>query len=521
MLLAMIAAVAPAADEAGARRVTFTEDVAPILLAHCAGCHRPGEIAPMSLLTYEETRPWAKSIKEMVLKGAMPPWFADPAYGKFRNERRLTADQIALLAAWVDQGAPQGDPAAMPPIPDFPVGWELGEPDYIVELPEVDVPANVADLFPNLIVPLNLPEERWVRAVEIRPSNRLVNHHVVLFMNAGGAALSEGGFFDVLATWAVGTGPTVFPEGMGRRLRPNQRLVANMHYHATDTPQKDVTRVGFYFGQGELNKEINAVLAGDVTFRIPPGVDDFELRARHIVDQDIQLVSYFPHMHMRGKAMTFTARYPDGRRETLLHVPNYDFNWQLFYYPEEPVELPAGTLIEIDARYDNSARNPNNPDPSRALTFGLQSTDEMMFGVFEFVAKEGVRPKAITPRSRLEALLRALGTESVYRVDLALGQMKVPTALVLPREGRGELHVPFGPQMTTVPVRDVVWSGDAFTFRLDIMGIVVEARGEVRPDGSITGAFTRPASPAAPPSGSGGAFLGMFNLQGFEGQRAG
>lgn len=317
----------------------------------------------------------------------MPPWFADPHYGDWSNDRRLSRREIDTIVRWVEGGAAPGDPAEMPAPPQFSAGWQLGEPDYVIDLPVVEVPATGDDIFPNPIIRLDIPERRWIQAVEVRPGDREVNHHVVLFMNSGRAVDSEGRF-NILTVWAAGTGPTRFPDGMGRWIAPGDILVGNLHYHPNGVePRTDHSRVGLYFGDGEPSRQIAAVLAGTMDFSIPAHAANHELRAIHTLQEESTIVSYFPHMHLRGKDMAFVARYPDGRAETLLSVPEYDFDWQLFYYPKEPKTFPAGTEIEIIAHYDNSAANDKNPDPSRAVGFGLQSTDEMMFGVFEYLAE--------------------------------------------------------------------------------------------------------------------------------------
>jgi len=370
--------------------VTFARDVAPIFFEHCVSCHRPGEVAPMSLLSYDGARPWAKSIRRAVAEREMPPWFADPQHGAWANDRRLSEREIETIVAWVEGGAPAGDLSEVPPPPRFTEGWQLGEPDYVIDLPPVEVPATGDDIFPNPIIRLDIPERRWIQAVEVRPGDREVNHHVVLFMS-NGRAVDDEGRFNILAVWAAGTGPTRFPEAMGRWVSPGDVLVGNLHYHPNGVEARtDHSRVGLYFGEGEPEREVAAVLAGTMDFSIPAHAANHELRASYELKRDSTIVSYFPHMHLRGKDMAFFANYPDGRRETLLSVPRYDFDWQLFYYPEQPKLLPAGTEIEIVAHYDNSDGNENNPDPSRAVGFGLQSTDEMMFGVFEFIEEPGV-----------------------------------------------------------------------------------------------------------------------------------
>ena len=232
---------------------TFARDVAPILYSKCVTCHRAGEVAPMSLLTYEETRPWARAIKEKVLLREMPPWFADPKYGTFANDPRLTDKEIKTIITWVDSGAQRGEVKDMPKPPQFTEGWQLGEPDLIVELPEMQIPATSRDYFPTPTVALNLTEDHWIRAVEIRPSNREVTHHSVIFSTAGNA-FSGNGLFDVLAVWSVGTPPTVYPEGTGRWVRRGQILRTNLHYHPNGRPQVDRTRVGLYFGKGRAEE---------------------------------------------------------------------------------------------------------------------------------------------------------------------------------------------------------------------------------------------------------------------------
>ena len=475
---------------AAAPDVTFTRDVAPILLAKCAGCHRPGEVAPMALRTFEEARPFARAIKDRVASRQMPPWFADRAVGAFANDPSLTAEEIATITSWVDAGAPQGNPADMPAVPKFTDGWQLGEPDQIVDLPEIQVPAVGGDIFPTPSIALNLPEDRWVRAVEIRPSNREVTHHTVLF-STGGAMVGSSGFFDVLSVWAVGTPPTVYPEGTGRWLRKGQTLRTNLHYHPNGKAATDRTRVGLYFGKGELKKEVAAALAGNVTFEIPPQATHHELRAAYVVDQDITVVSYFPHMHLRGRDMKMTATLPGGRQQTLINVPAYDFNWQLFYYPKTRVSLPRGTRIDLVAHYDNSPANRSNPDPARKVTFGEASTDEMMFGMFEFVADEGVSPKPATDRLRMEALLSTLPADSSYLVDVPLGRQPVPSVLHIPKSGDGVWYVPLNRMITVVPVTQVSWNANAYQFsselRVGAAGGQFTVSGEVAADGSITG----------------------------------
>ncbi|MXW01754.1 MAG: thiol-disulfide isomerase [Holophagales bacterium] len=401
-LLLLLAAGPAAADD-----VTFSRDVAPILNRHCVGCHRAGEIAPMSLATYREARPWARSIQRAVTSRAMPPWFAAPAVGEWANDPTLSEEEIGTIVAWVERGAPPGDPKLMPEPPRFTEGWQLGEPDYVIELPAVTVPADGPDLFLNQFVTIDIPERRWIRAVEFRPGAPRVNHHQLAFkadftgmvedgvpLTPQGALRASGsvdgrGYFNVLAMWGAGTAPTEFREGAGRWIEPGAVVVMNQHYHPNGEEQTDRTLIGLHFGEGELRSEIQAVIAGEMDFLIPAGAPDHRVEYRHEIARDSMIVSYLPHMHLRGKRMSYTAHYADGYSELLLEVPEYDFNWQLFYYPEKPKLVPAGTVVEIVAVYDNSTANPDNPDPTRDVAFGLQSTDEMMFGFFELVEVDG------------------------------------------------------------------------------------------------------------------------------------
>jgi hypothetical protein len=477
---------------------TFTRDVAPILHARCISCHRAGEVAPMALLTYEEARPWARSIKNKVVSRQMPPWMAEPGVGVFANDPRLTDMEIATIAKWVDEGAPQGDLKDMPTLPVFTDGWQLGEPDRIIELPEVQIPATGRDVFPIPTVTPDLDEDRWIRAIEIRPSARQVAHHSVIFATNAMGLLggSTSGFFDVLGVWAVGTPPTVYPEGTGRWVRKGQALRTNLHYHPNGTAQTDRTRIGLYFGKGELKKEVVAALAGNVTFSIPPNAPNFELRGVYVVDQDINVVSLFPHMHLRGKDMKMTATYPNGKRETLLNVPAYDFSWQLFYYPKTRIKLPKGTRVDLVAHYDNSAANKNNPDPTKAVTFGEASTSEMMFGMFEFTADAGVSPKPSTPRARMEALVATFPRESSFLIDLPFTTPPQPAVLFVPRTGDAAFYTQAGGVILPQPVPPLVWDGNYFQFNTLLRllgggGGFFTVSGTIGADGTVRGKMQR------------------------------
>jgi hypothetical protein len=487
-LAALISAFAP---RAAAAEATFTRDVAPILHAKCVGCHRPGEAAPMPLRTYAEVRPFVRAIKERVVTRRMPPWPADRSVGSFANDPSLTDEQIAIIAQWVDGGAPLGEPAEMPSLDAFPEGWQRGEPDLIVELPEIEIPATGRDIFPIPTITLDLKEDRWIRAVEIRPGNREVAHHAVLF--AGGTGILRAtNVADVLGVWAVGTPPTAYPDGMGRWLRKGQMITANLHYHPNGTATTDRTRIGFYFGKGDLEKEVTTGVAGNVTFEIPPHASRHELRGVWVADQDVTVVSFFPHMHLRGTDMRMTATFPDGRRQDLLNVPDYDFNWQLFYYPKARISLPRGTRVDVVAHYDNSAANRSNPDPSRAVTFGETSADEMMFGTFEYIADTGISPRPSDDRMRVGVLLSTLPSESAFAVSAPFGFGQMVSGLHLPREGDGSWYLAVRPGVIIeTPVRDIVWTGNSYQFTTELraggLGGKLMVTGDVASDGSIRG----------------------------------
>lgn len=492
---------------------TFTKDVAPVFHAKCAECHRPGEIAPMSLLTYEEARPWAKSIAKNVAARDMPPWKADPNHGVFSNDIGLTEAEIATIVDWVNAGAPSGQLSDMPELPIFTEGWRNGEPDYIIELDAIDVPAEGEDFFPNIDVRLDLPEDKWIRAVEIRPGNRKVLHHLVAFLGSGASSATT--IPDFLAVWAVGTPPAVYPEGMGRKVSKDAGLRMNMHYHTYGEAATDQTRIGLYFADAEPEKAINGQFAGTVNFKIPANDSNHRVDARYLVDEDIQLISFFPHMHTRGKSMKYTTTYPDGKQEVLLNVPEYDFNWQWFYYPEEPVTLPEGTVIDIEAHYDNSPENPNNPDPSTDVIFGEDTNSEMMFGAFEFIPVEGKYPKPIDIAKKLDRVLATYDAESTFRVTADLGGLQLESGFLLPKDGDGIWYFPFGRQLFEIPLSNIQWNENAFHADVTLLGQGgITMDGAVSADGSIQGTFSIGDFDTSEIGG------GIIQPKGFEGTRA-
>ena len=431
-----IAATLPSAAaliaQAGTPAPTFNQDVAPVLLTHCASCHRPGEVAPMSLLTYAETRPYAAAIKRMVESRRMPPWPADPQFGEFKNNHRLSDAEIKTLVAWAESGAPQGlgDPPA-PPV--FPSGWGARldrPPDLTIETPfTFDVPAT--GIVPTFTVWMKLPirEEKFVQAIELRPDNHRVVHHSMVAVGPlpqgtrlGRAVLWEGGpeldsvavysdgrpfrgmsaelFGKPLLFYVPGGGLLQFPDGLAKRVSPNQYIAWGLHFQTTGREEKVKLRLGLWWSRKAVHHEIytwtvnerliaNGVdVARDRNGRpdmphIPSGARDWPVTGVLRVDRDLTLHALWPHMHFRGKDMSFVLTTPDGKQETLLSVPKYDPNWQLTYELAKPRRIKARSTITAYAHYDNSPANVNNPDPKEEVVFGEQGNNEMFVPFLE------------------------------------------------------------------------------------------------------------------------------------------
>jgi hypothetical protein len=361
---------------------TFSKDVAPILYKSCVECHRPTMFAPMSLTTYDAARPYAQAIKRRVVARQMPPWSADPAIGHFRNDPRLTETEIATIVQWVDGGAPRGNDRDLPALPAFAEGWTIGTPDVVLEAQAYTVPASGTIPYLYFRIPTNFTDDRWLQAIEISPSARAVVHHVIAFAQpSGGDPNNERtpGRMQIGGTTPNKPG-LVFDPGVARLLPRNHDLVLQMHYTANGTEMTDRTRVALIFAKEPPKKQAGGSMILNLGFAIPPGADNHEVRASQTMRRDTVLTSMTPHMHMRGRDMTYIAHYPDGRSETLLSVPNYDFNWQHTYVLAEPKVLPAGTKLEVIAHFDNSPNNRFNPDPGQTVRWGDQTWEEMMIG---------------------------------------------------------------------------------------------------------------------------------------------
>lgn len=451
-------------------KLSFTKDVAPILHEKCATCHRAGQMAPMSLLTYDEVRPWVKAIRENISGKKMPPWHATASAAPFTNDRSLSQAQIDTIVSWIDQGAPRGNPTDMPALPHFEESeWKLGQPDLVVKLPETEIPAEGPDVFAKLPGTVALPEDRWIKAVEINPGAPKVVHHVIMFQIKGFDLDPSGGW---IGAWAAGTEPMVFPEGTGRLMQKGANLIGDMHWHPSGVATKDQTSVGLHFAKKEdVQKELVNLWVMSEDWKIPAGDPNYEIRSKYTFQQDAFILGFAPHMHYRGKDFTYTARYPDGREEQLLRVDNYDFNWQTNYVLSKRLPMPKGTTIECVAHFDNSANNPVNPDPTRDVTFGEETKDEMMIGFLDYVVADGVRPKS-QEEMRME-FLTAWSKE--FPADLYALKREPRSGIVtpfhLPATGEGRILMRIEGSLGPLPIQDIVWSGDTFTGRIPTNGI--------------------------------------------------
>jgi hypothetical protein len=390
---------------------TFHKDVEPLLQAHCQTCHRPGEIGPMSLLTYQDTRKWAKAIRAAVLSRKMPPWFADSSVQHYGNDMSLSAAELETIKSWVDAGAPEGDAAEAPAPRQFLEGWNIGKPDVIVEMPEAyQIPATGTVEYTYIILPTNFKQDTWVRALEVRPSNRAHMHHAVLYARTPGSKwlrdypkgvpfvpaarpgtehrssdgdrTAEGSLADEwLIGYAPGTQAYSMPEDTAFLVKAGSDFVLQLHYTTDGKPGADRTRIGLVLSKKPPAKRAFIANVADARFAIPPGDPNYSANASITLASDAVMLGAAPHMHLRGRAMDMRAVYPTGETEMLFHVPRYDFRWQLFYNFASAKPAPRGTRIEITGAFDNSPNNPDNPDPKAEVHWGDQSWEEMLLGL--------------------------------------------------------------------------------------------------------------------------------------------
>jgi hypothetical protein len=409
---------------------TFSKDVAPVFYRHCVQCHHPDDVAPMSLLDYRSARPWAKAIREAVLTRKMPPWFAGDGAEKFSNDPRLSAEEVSIIEKWVDSGAAEGNRGDLPQAPVFAGGWRLGKPDVVVDIGEDFTVQPGRDTYEHFTVPTNFETGMWIRAAEIKPGNRRVVHHVHvnLVKSASEAGpttmeamkpleqylLHEGKLSRVradapvvdnacaadtpnlpylrgyqegaLASFLPGRPPDAFPDGTAKWVPPGGKLEFVVHYaRISGTPQTDRTSVGFYLAPGPPARVLNRMDLRNFFFRIPVGAAAHEVKRCYTFERDKTLLSITPHMHYRGKDVTYELIRPSGAREILLSVPHYNFAWQLVYRFQDPVRVEKGSTLIVTAHYDNSPNNPANPDATQAIRWGDKSEEEMMTSWIEYL----------------------------------------------------------------------------------------------------------------------------------------
>ena len=404
---------------AAADKVTFNKDVLPILQKNCQVCHRPGEIGPMSFLTYEGTRPWAMAIKEAVLTRKMPPWFADPHVGHFTNERKLDDSDIKTLVSWVDGGAAEGNPKDKPAPIQWTDGWNI-KPDVIYEMPRpVVVPEHGALDYIYILLPVKFAKDTWIMDGEIQPGNRSAVHHASVIVRPPGspwlkdAKVGEPYIppkqgpvavenFNAPQEWLLGYVPGMAPQryfnpakGAGRMIPAGSDIFFEIHYTGNGTKTEDQTRVGFVLAKEPPEKQLLNLVVYDTAFEIPPNATKHPGSSWAILNEPVTLVYLQPHMHLRGTSMEIKVTYPDGRSEMLVSVPRYNFQWQVIYMLEKPLKLPRGTRIDVFATWDNSANNKFNPDPSSTVRNGQQSWDEMLVALFGVTVVRGVDPGKI------------------------------------------------------------------------------------------------------------------------------
>jgi hypothetical protein len=416
-VLALLIANVPTAAAADAQPAapTFYKDVLPILQQHCQVCHRPGEIAPLPFVTYKQTSSWADQINDAVRAKRMPPWFADRCCGHFSNDISLAPKEISTISSWADAKAPAGNPKDAPLAPHWAKGWNIPQPDLILKMPKpVSIPASGDVEYTYEIVPTNFADDRWVQMSEMLPSSRMNVHHAVIYIRPPDSQWLRGAPLgtpftasslkdehlrhqahetdtDMLLVYAPGSSPDQWPDGMAKFIPAHSDLVFQMHYTTNGHAANDQTSIGMVFSkQPPKQRVLTLQLANDHdTIPIPPGAENYRVEVHGTLPNDATLLSFFPHMHLRGKRFEYNIIHPDKSVETLLKV-NYDFYWQLSYKLAEPRLLKAGTDLQAIAWYDNSRHNQHNPDPDSPVAWGDQTYNEMMVGFFDVAVPANV-----------------------------------------------------------------------------------------------------------------------------------
>ena len=395
LLLALVSvciAAVTSSSRSSAAAVTYSKQIAPLFQKRCEECHRAGGVAPMSLATYEEVRPWAKAIKEKVVGRQMPPFHATGPLGRYHDDPRLTEPEIQAIKAWVDGGAQKGNPKELPPPVKWKSDWALGQPDLVLTARRAyTLKPNPKDQYVFFVFDHVLPEDLWIRSIATRPGNAKAVHHANTHVVPPSLKVPEEGWFEgdfdpgargtfMVSGWVPGTNDVLLPEGTAVRIPKGMRFGIQIHYGPNEKETLDQTSVGLYFADGLVKKNLRVLFGDRKDLQIPPGDPSYSLTSTSTFNTDAVVRFFHVHMHLRGKAFAFRFTYPDGRAETVFEVPNYDFNWQRSYLLADPIRAPKGTKVEFIGTFDNSAKNRFNPDPAQTIRWGEKTTDEMMQG---------------------------------------------------------------------------------------------------------------------------------------------
>ena len=382
---------------------TFYKDIAPIVHHHCTSCHRPGLVAPFSLLSYRDVQKRASLIARVTRERYMPPWKAEPGHGQFLGERRLSAAELDLIQQWVRDGSKEGDVSDLPDLPQFVDGWQLGEPDLVVTMPQAySVPADGPDIYRNFVMPVTIPEGKFIKAVEYRPSNRRVVHHAIMSTVTGTAKIIDPGdgvsarlnplgqmLPGPMAIWAPGKDPLPLPDGFAMAWPKEAQFILQLHLHPSGKPELEQSSIGFHFTSEPPRRQLHRASIVNFKVDIPPGEKAYRLTKSLEVPADVEVIGHFPHMHLLGREVKASAQLPDGTAEPLIWIRDWDFSWQSYYQFATPVRLPKGSRIDVEWVFDNSADNPRNPSqPPIRVTFGEQTTNEMAALLLDFTRPE-------------------------------------------------------------------------------------------------------------------------------------
>lgn len=393
------AVIHPALPPAVLGGPTFSKEVVRLFQDRCQSCHHPGDIAPFSLMTYADAAPHVDAIKYMTQTRQMPPWKATPACGDFADARVLSQDEIDLISKWVDNGAPEGNLADLPPVKNFDGGWALGQPDLVLSYPETYTPPVTGDTYRCFPIPTSLPSDTYVSAIDIKPGDRQTVHHVIAYVDTTGASQKldddaagagytcfGGPGFTIsslgaatLGGWAPGARPSMLPENVALSLPAQSRVVLQVHYHPHGIKTiPDQTQIGIYFAKKKPQQLVYILPLINQTFTIPPNDPDYKVTASATAGWPVHLYLIAPHMHLLGRKMNVMATMPGGEQKCLINVDDWDFNWQGMYMFSQPLTIPYGTKLSLEASYDNSEGNWRNPNvPPKAVSWGEQTTDEM------------------------------------------------------------------------------------------------------------------------------------------------